>query len=121
MGRGTMNNGTVDAGAVDSRTNGLWDNEHGTVGHWRIKYWGIGAMGREGHGRRDNAQYVIAMDHLPSTHETQSISGLVVGYIVAIDVTRVRFPAAALSCMFIHSQTLHVLPKRTSCHKTTDG
>ena len=74
-----------------------WDNEHGTVGHWRIKYWGIGAMGREGHGRRDNAQYVNAMDQLPSTHETQSISGLAVEYIVANDVTRVRFPADAFS------------------------
>ena len=54
-------------------------------------------MGREGQGRRDNAQYVNAMDDLPSTHETQSISGLAVEYIVANDVTRVRFPADAFS------------------------
>jgi hypothetical protein len=30
------------------------------------------------------------------THPSNSISGLVVEYIVAIDVTRVRFPADAL-------------------------
>jgi hypothetical protein len=38
---------------------------------------------------------VRAPSHWPL--ERQSISGLVVEYIVAIDVTRVRFPADALS------------------------
>ena len=33
--------------------------------------------------------------------EDSSISGLVVEYIVAIDVTRVRFPADAVLCLFI--------------------
>ena len=37
------------------------------------------------------------MDHVPSMHERHSISGFVVEYIVAIDVARVRVPAAALS------------------------
>ena len=43
-GRGTMNNGTMDAGTVDSRTMRLWDNEHGTVDHWRITYWVAGPI-----------------------------------------------------------------------------
>ena len=33
-------------------------------------------------------------------HHTESISGLVVEYIVAIDVTRVRFPADAVFFVF---------------------
>ena len=39
--------------------------------------------------------------HLLSLPYVNSISGLVVEYIVAIDVTRVRFPADALLCCFV--------------------
>jgi hypothetical protein len=68
-GHGTIDNGTMDAGTMDSRTIGPCDSENGAVVHWRIQYTCIGAMWREGHGRRDNAQYVNARDHLPSMHE----------------------------------------------------
>ena len=60
-GRGAIDSWTMDVGTQETRTMGPWDNENGTVGHWRIAYWALGqcasgAMGREGHGRRDNAQ-----------------------------------------------------------------
>ena len=77
-GREAIDNGTMDVGTLETRTMGPWDNENGTVGHWRIAYWALGqcasgAMGREGHGRRDNAQQDNAMDHLPSMHECLSV------------------------------------------------
>jgi hypothetical protein len=77
-GREAIDNGTMDVGTLETRTMGPWDNENGTVGHWRIAYWALGqcasgAMGREGHGRRDNAQQDNAMDHLPSMHECLSL------------------------------------------------
>ena len=50
--------------------------------------------------------------HPEREHSVSSISGLVVEYIVAIDVTRVRFPADALLvcvcvcvCMFVFRQS----------------
>jgi hypothetical protein len=53
-GRGTMVNGTMDACTMDTRTIGPWDIENGTVRP--PGQWDSGAVGREGHGRRDNAQ-----------------------------------------------------------------
>ena len=44
--------------------------------------------------------------HLLSFPFVNSISGLVVEYIVAIDVTRVRFPADALLCCLWHTLAL---------------
>ena len=42
---------------------------------------------------------------IPAWHTASSISGLVVEYIVAIDVTRVRFPADACS-LAVREQTV---------------
>jgi hypothetical protein len=41
--------------------------------------------------------FAFTMDHLPSMHEGQSISDLVVEDIAAIDAARLRFPADELS------------------------
>jgi hypothetical protein len=39
---------TMDAVTMDTRTIGAWDNENGTVGHWRITYWDNGTVGQWG-------------------------------------------------------------------------
>jgi hypothetical protein len=46
---------------------------------------------------RDSAQPISKIVTIRLWHD-KSISGLVVEYIVAIDVTRVRFPADAMHC-----------------------
>ena len=51
------------------------------------------------------------MDQLADTVLT-GISGLVVEYIVAIDVTRVRFPADAIFCIAAKTYTLRICPER---------
>ena len=61
LGGETNDNVTMDAGTMDTRTMGPCDSENGKMKHWRIAYcalgqWDSGAMGRDGHGRRDKAQ-----------------------------------------------------------------
>jgi hypothetical protein len=79
---GTIDNAAFDSGTMDAATRRHRDDEaveqwtmgpwtlvqwthgrldrgtmrKGTVGHWKLAYWDSGAMGREGHGRKDNAQ-----------------------------------------------------------------
>ena len=57
-----------------------WGNSFGLHGLFGILATNVGGFGKH-----------------PS--ESMSISGLVVEYIVAIDVTRVRFPADAVFCV----------------------
>ena len=65
------------------------------------------------------------MDMRLARLQNQSSSGLVVEYIVAIDVTGARFPAAALAidiCKSIGGQTLYVARDthtHTHTHTTT--
>ena len=43
-----MDNGTLDAGTLDTRTIGPWDSENGTVGRGRIACWDNGTVGQWG-------------------------------------------------------------------------
>jgi hypothetical protein len=51
--------------------------------------------------------------------QQQSISGLVVEYIVAIDVTRVRFPADALDNAIMDQDSLVFSPRRSDAKAKT--
>ena len=59
--------------------------------------------------RKDAAGRALGSDF------NMSISGLVVEYIVAIDVTRVRFPADAMRCSPMGAATVRLLLSLRGC------
>ena len=53
--------------------------------------------------------------------QSKSISGLVVEYVVAIDVTRVRFPADAARCVIVVARVRSILDFNVREHQWFSG